>query len=77
MLKKVTVPFSEAENRLCPPFCHLTIFFEMRSGSSRTSSEQPLQNDDIQTICTFFLHRTGNEKGTLREGSFVRIKGTL
>ena len=70
----MAVPFSEAENRLCPPFCHLTIFFEMRSGSSRTRSERSLQNDDIQSICTY-LHRTGNEKGALRKGSFVRIKG--
>mgnify|MGYP000094535542 FL=1 len=62
MLKKVAVPFSEAENRLCPPFCHLTIFFEMRSGSSRTSSEQPLQNDDIQTICTFFCTERATKK---------------
>ena len=33
-----------------------------------------VKDDDIQTICTC-LHRTDNEKGALRKGSFVRIKG--
>ena len=46
----------------------------LRSASGSENLPIPLQNDDIQTICTC-LHRTGNEKGALRKGSFVRIKG--
>jgi len=45
----------------------------MLSASGSENSPIPLQNDDIQTICTC-LHRTDNEKGALRKGSFVRIK---
>lgn len=46
----------------------------MLSASGSENLPTPLQNDDIQSICTC-LHRTGNEKGALRKGSFVRIKG--
>ncbi len=46
----------------------------MLSASGSENSPIPLQNDDIQTICTC-LHRTGNKKGASKKGSFVRIKG--
>ena len=56
------------------PFVLPRVCCEMLSASGSENLPTPLQNDDIQSICTC-LHRTGNEKGALRKGSFVRIKG--
>ena len=60
-------------NRLCPLFCHPTVFSGLLSASGSGNRSKPLQNDDIQSVF-LFLRRTGYKKGASEKGSFVRIK---
>ena len=67
-------PVFGSPNRLCPLFCHPTVFSGLLSASGSGSRPKPLQNNDIQSV-SLFLRRTGNKKGASEKGSFVRIKG--